>query len=149
MSNRTYRYFAGRPLFAFGHGLSYTAFDYKTLTLSSASAKADESITASVIMSNTGKRDGDEVVQLYATAVKPPVPMPLRQLIGFKRVSLKAGETKTVEIVVPVNQLRRWDEAGKHYLVDPGAYNITVSPASDKPALKATLTVHAQNTHNR
>jgi len=148
MANRTYRYFAGQPLFAFGHGLSYTTFDYKKLTLSSASAKADESITARVTLSNTGKRDGDEVVQVYATAVKAPVPMPLRQLIGFRRVLLKAGETQTVEIVAPVNLLRRWDDAGKRYVVDPGAYNIAVGPASDKPALKSTLTVHAPITHN-
>jgi beta-glucosidase len=75
--------------------------------------------------------------------------VPLRQLIGFKRVSLKAGETKTVEIVVPVNQLRRWDDSQKGYGVDPGAYKITVGPASDKLMLSAPLELHAPTTHNR
>ena len=149
MSNHTYRYFTGKPLFAFGHGLSYTTFEYKALTLSSSSAKADESVTARVTVSNTGKQDGDEVVQVYGAAEKSPVPVPLRQLIGFKRVSLKAGETKTVEIVVPVNQLRRWDDSQTGYGVDPGAYKITVGPASDKLMLSAPLELHAPTTHNR
>jgi beta-glucosidase len=149
MSNRTYRYFNGKPLFAFGHGLSYTTFDYKTLTLSLSSAKPDESVTARVTVSNTGKRDGDEVVQVYAAAEKSSVPMPLRQLVGFKRVSLKAGETKTVEIVVPVNQLRRWNESEKGYSVDPGAYKIAVGPASDQLILSAPLQLHAPTAHNR
>ena len=141
MSNRTYRYFTGKPLYAFGHGLSYMTFDYKKLALSSASAKPGESVTVRVTVENTGKRDGDEVVQIYATEVKPPVPMPLRQLVGFKRVSFKAGEAKTVEIAVPVELLRRWDESGNRYVIDPGGYEIVAGPSSDQPLLKAALNI--------
>ncbi len=141
MANRTYRYFTGKPLFAFGHGLSYTTFAYQKLTLSSPTAKPDETITATVTVSNTGKRDGDEVIQVYAAAERAPVSMPLCQLIGFKRLSLQAGETKTVEIVVPVNLLRRWDDVEKIYVVDPGAYNITVGSASDQRLLNTALRV--------
>ena len=144
MSNRTYRYFTGQPLFAFGHGLSYTTFDYKKMTLSLASAKAGDSVVVNVTVKNSGKRDGDEVVQIYATAEKPPVPMPLRQLIGFKRISLKAGEIKTVQIVVPVNLLRRWDDVDKRYVIDPGAYKLVAGPASDQPLLNAALRVVAK-----
>ncbi len=70
MSNRTYRYFTGKPLYAFGHGLSYTTFDYKNVTLLSASAKPGDRITVNVSVMNTGKRDGDEVIQVYASRLK-------------------------------------------------------------------------------
>jgi len=141
MSNRTYRYFTGQPLYAFGHGLSYTTFDYRKMNLSSKSATASDTITVSVKVTDSGKRDGDEVVQIYATAVNPPVPMPLRQLVGFKRVSFTAGESKTVEIPVPLNLLRHWDDQAHHYVVDPGAYQFTAGPASDQPLLTASLKV--------
>ena len=141
MANRTYRYFTGKPLFAFGHGLSYTTFEYEKLALSSPTAKPGETITASVTVRNSGKRDGDEVVQIYATALKPPVSMPLRQLIGFKRETLKAGETKTIEIAVPVQLLRRWDDVEKRYVVDPGAYRIAAGPASDQTLLDTKLVI--------
>jgi beta-glucosidase len=141
MANRTYRYFSGKPLFAFGHGLSYTSFDYKNISLSTRSAKPDANVTVSVEIKNTGRRDGDEVVQLYATAVKAPVPMPLKQLVGFQRVSLKAGETKTVKFDLPANRLRRWDEIGKRYVVGAGVYKIVAGPASDQPSLSAELDI--------
>jgi beta-glucosidase len=141
MTNRTYRYFTGKPLYAFGHGLSYTTFNYKKLALSSASEKPGETVTVKVKVKNTGKRDGDEVVQIYATAVKPPVPMPLRQLVGFQRVFFKAGETKTVDISVPVNLLRRWNEAENRYVVDPGDYEIVAGTSSDQPLVKAILNI--------
>lgn len=136
MANRTYRYFTGKPLFAFGHGLTDTTFDHQKLTLSSPTAKPDEITTATVTVRNFGKRDSDEVVQLYATAIKPPVPMPLRQLIGFKCETIKAGETKTVEIAVSAQLLRRRDDVGKRSVVDAGAYRIAAGPASDPRAAR-------------
>ncbi|HEY1717223.1 MAG TPA: fibronectin type III-like domain-contianing protein [Verrucomicrobiae bacterium] len=92
-------------------------------------------------VANTGKCDGDEVVQVYATAVNSPVPMPLRQLVGFRRVFFKVAETKTVEISVPVNLLRRWSEAENRYVVDPGTYEIVAGPSSDEPLVKANLNI--------
>ncbi len=141
MSNRTYRYFTGKPLYAFGHGLSYTTFDYAELTLASATAKPGEMVTLRLQVKNTGKYDGDEVVQVYATALNPPVPMPLRQLVGFKRLFFKAGETKTVEIPMPVNLLRRWNESENRYVVDPGGYEIAAGPSSDQALVKTTLNI--------
>ena len=108
MANRTYRYYTGKPLYAFGHGLSYTTFDYKKIVLSDRTVRAGDTVQVSVTVENTGPRDGDEAVQVYATAKKAPVPMPLRQLVGFARVPLKAGETKTVTLAVPIERLRRW-----------------------------------------
>jgi beta-glucosidase len=141
MANRTYRYFTGRPLYAFGHGLSYTKFAYKRVALSATSVQSDEAVTVSVTVKNAGKRAGDEVVQVYATAMNPPVPMPLRQLVGFERVAFKAGETKTVNIVVPAKLLRRWSETDNCYVVDPGVYRLAVGPSSDQPLLQAKLTL--------
>lgn len=141
MENRTYRYFRGEPLFAFGHGLSYTTFGYEKFRLSQTLAKAADTVTAEIELTNTGSRDGDEVVQLYATAINPVVSAPLRQLVGFQRVTLNAGGSKTVRITFPIERLRRWDEGTKRYVVDPGAYKMVVGPASDRPLREAVLTV--------
>ncbi len=141
MANRTYRYYTGKPLYAFGHGLSYTTFAYKKLVLSASTARGDDTLQVTATVTNTGKCDGDEVVQLYASAQKPPVPMPLRQLVGFQRVALRAGETKTVSISVPVARLRRWDDVNHRYVVDPGAWAFDAGPASDQRSLQSVLRV--------
>jgi beta-glucosidase len=131
MKNRTYRYFTGKPLFAFGHGLSYTTFTYGSPFLSSESAKPSETVTVSVEVTNSGKLAGDEVVQVYAHALHPLVPMPIQSLVGFQRITLAPGETKTVSIPVKVTSLRRWDETTNRYVVDSGGYELRVGSASD------------------
>jgi beta-glucosidase len=141
MKNRTYRYFTGKPLFAFGHGLSYSTFKYEHIDLDADKAGAADTVVASVTLENTSARDGDEVVQLYAHAENPPVAMPIQSLVGFRRVTLKAGERRTVEIALPLRRLRRWDDIGKRYVVDPGAYQLRAGPASDVAALTTSLTV--------
>jgi len=141
MAGRTYRYFHGRPLFAFGHGLSYTTFKYEKAELSAPSAGAGDTVVIRVTLKNTGTRAGDEVVQVYAHAAHPPVPMPLQSLVGFQRVPLKAGERRTVEISLPVQRLRRWDDGARRYVVDPGPYELRAGPASDVAALRVPLTV--------
>jgi beta-glucosidase len=140
-ANRTYLHFKGSPLYAFGHGLSYTTFSYEKFSLSKSSARATDTLTARVTVKNSGTRDGDEVIQLYATAQNPPVPMPLRQLVGFARVSLKSGEIKTIDIALPIERLRRWDEAAKRYTIDPITWTLAASSASDKPLLKTDLRI--------
>ena len=140
-ANRTYLHFKGKPLYAFGHGLSYTTFSYEKFTLSASTARTTDTITASVTIKNSGPRDGDEVIQLYATAQNPLVPMPLRQLVGFQRVPLKAGETKTVDIALPIQRLRRWDESRNDYVVDPITWTLAASSASDNPLLKTELRI--------
>jgi beta-glucosidase len=131
MANRTYRYFTGKPLFAFGHGLSYTTFTYDKPVLSKTEATSGEILDLRVPLANSGSIDGDEVVQVYVHAVKPPVPMPLQSLVGFQRVHLRAGETKTVTVPVKVDRFRRWDETNHRYVVDPGVYELRVGAASD------------------
>ncbi len=141
MANRTYRYFPGKPLYAFGHGLSYTNFAYDKAALSASQAGSGEIVKLRVTVKNIGDRAGDEVVQVYAHAVKPPVPMPIQQLVGFQRTPFQAGESRDIEIPIPVNNLRRWDDAKMSYVVDPGAYELRVGPASDHPLQTTVLEV--------
>jgi len=140
MKNRTYRYFTGKPLYAFGHGLSYTQFIYGEQSISSESAKAADTVNVSVNVSNTGKLAGDEVVQVYVHAIHPPVTMPIESLVGFQRITLAPGETKTVSIPVKISSFRRWDEKANRYVIDSGDYELRVGSASDK--IHSTKTLH-------
>jgi beta-glucosidase len=99
---RTYMYFKGKPLFPFGYGLSYTSFKYSGLK---ASRDGDDFVFR-FQLKNTGSRDGEEVVQLYATFQGDDA---ARRLRGFERIALKAGEQQTVEIRVPADDLKLWD----------------------------------------
>jgi beta-glucosidase len=141
MSNRTYRYFTGKPLFAFGHGLSYTKFKYSRAKLDRSEVSGGESVTLSVNVKNTGKRDGDEVVQVYYRHRKSSQPQPQLALCGFAHVGLAAGKTATVSVEIPIERFRYWDAATKKYVVEPGAYDILVGDASDNLAKKLALAV--------
>lgn len=123
MANRTYRYFKGAPLFPFGYGLSYTTFKVGTPTYDAASGK----ITVKVC--NTGKRDGVEIVQAYMRNTADTAG-PLKSLRGFARVSLNAGETKTVEIDFPRKSFEGWDVETNTMRVVPGKYDIMVGTSS-------------------
>lgn len=108
-SNRTYMYFEDTPLYPFGHGLTYTTFDYNNLQLSSDSIAANEQVTVSVDVTNTGSVTSDEVVQLYVRDVQACVKRPNKELLGFKRVSIPTGQTKTVNFTLPASELAYWD----------------------------------------
>ena len=131
MSNRTYRYFAGKPLFAFGHGLSYTSFKYSDAKLAENKISADGKLRLSVGVKNTGKRAGDEVVQVYFRHVNSKVAQPRQALCAFQRVNLAAGKSASVELEIPASQFRYWDVAQKRYVVEPGGYELLVGSASD------------------
>ena len=109
MENRTYRYFKGDPIYPFGYGLSYTTFKYEQVQ---AEANADRTMKVSVMVSNTGKRNGDEVVQLYLSN-KRDFTTPIRALKGFKRIHLKAGETQKVEFTLSPEDLSVTSVAGE------------------------------------
>ncbi len=141
MANRTYRYFSGQPLFAFGHGLSFTTFAYQQMTFSNEAVAVGDTVTLAVKLTNTGKRAGDEVVQIYAHALPPRVAAPRQSLVGFQRVTLQPDETKDVVIPVETARLRRWDEKDNRYVVDPGVYEMRVGSASDDIRLRQTLSV--------
>ena len=127
MAGRTYRYFDGQPLYPFGHGLSYTRFDYANLRVAQAPGG---SLAVTVDVTNAGAREGDEVVQLYATPPAASHPREHRALCGFDRVHLKPGETRTVGITVPASALRRWSDADKAYVTPSGEWTIGAGASS-------------------
>jgi beta-glucosidase len=144
MSNRTYRYFSGKPLYAFGHGLSYTQFDYKSGKLESKKIAANDMAKVSFTVKNSGKRDGDDVAQVYYRHVNSAVPQPKLALCGFTRVHLKSGESTEVTVEIPAARLRYWDTKKKQYVVEPGDYEFLVGTASDDIRLKLPMTITAQ-----
>ncbi|HWH77622.1 MAG TPA: fibronectin type III-like domain-contianing protein, partial [Candidatus Binatus sp.] len=90
---------------------------------------------------NAGRRDGDDVVQVYYRHVKSTVPQPLKSLCGFARVSLKKGESRRVTVEVPAERLRYWDTAKKQYTVEPGQYELLIGAASDDIRLTLPMTI--------
>jgi len=111
MENRTYRYFKGEPLYEFGYGLSYTTFKYDQLKMA-ATSDIGTNIPVSVRVTNTGKMDGEEVVQLYVSYPNSTKKTPIRALKGFKRISLKIGESKMLQFVLHPEDLSIIDENG-------------------------------------
>jgi beta-glucosidase len=141
MSNRTYRYFTGRALFAFGHGLSYTRFDYKQAKLDHSSVNPGVTVKLAFTLKNSGKSDGDEVAQVYFRHRHSAVPQPKLALCGFERVHLARGEMKSVTVEIPVQRLRYWDETAKRYVVEAGDYEFLVGAASDDVRLHLPLKI--------
>ncbi len=123
-SGHTYRFFKGQPLYAFGHGLSYTTFTYANLKVKAA---GPDTLTVTVDVTNAGRRDGEEVVQLYGV---PPAARENQSLCGFARVALKAGEKKTVTLTVSAVALRRWSTAKDDYEIPAGEWTIRAGASS-------------------
>ncbi len=124
MNGKTYRFFTGEPLYPFGYGLSYTSFSYSNLTIPQR-AVAGEKIKVSVKVTNTGNRDGEEVVQLYLTDVKASTPRPIRQLEGFERIFLKKGESRVVEFTLEPRQFSIINSRNIR-VIEPGYFTISV-----------------------
>jgi beta-glucosidase len=135
----TYMYFDGKPAYAFGHGLSYTSFDYGSVKLSSNQIASDGQVTVQTEIKNTGQRAGEEVVQLYVHQAGEK--RPREQLAGFARISLKAGETRTVSFALPAEQLAYWDSDQEMFVVKPGEVDVMVGSASDDIRQKAQFQV--------
>jgi len=142
MANRTYRYFSGKPLYAFGYGLSYTKFDYANAQFDANSYSADKMIKLSFDVTNSGKRDGDEVAQVYYRPVKSAAGSRVKQaLCGFARVHVPAGKSQQVQVEIPVQRFRVWSTDQKKYVVEPGIYELTIGGSSDNVRLKQMVEV--------
>jgi len=137
----TYMYFKGEPLYPFGYGLSYTTFKFSNLRTSSQRLVKDGTVTASVDVTNSGSRAGDQVVQLYAEHLHSAVTRPREELEGFKRVSLDPGQTKTVSIELPASRLAYWDEHAQAFRVESEPVSLMVGDSSADIALKTTIQV--------
>ena len=120
-----------RPLFAFGHGLSYTEFEYGEPYLDSSVMTADGTVTVSVEVTNTGGRAGQEVVQMYIGDRKSSLPRPLKELKGFCKVSLAPGESKVVSFVIDREALSFFDPDRHEWVAEPGRFDVYLASASD------------------
>jgi beta-glucosidase len=142
MNARTYRYFKGTPLFPFGYGLSYTAFSYTGLMLPKIPIKAGDPLIMEVTVTNTGKRDGDEVAQVYLSF--PNVAgAPLRALRAFKRIHLKAGAAQKLRFELNERDLSMVSEVGEPIIAE-GQYSVSVGggqPDTGAPAIAGKFQV--------
>ncbi len=128
-----YRWYDARDLpvaFPFGHGLSYTTFDYRNAHASQTSFAASDGITVAVDVLNTGSRSGSEVVQLYVHDVTATVRRPDRELKGFAKVSLEPGEARTVHIELDRRAFAYWDPKRGDWLVEPGDFDLMLGSSS-------------------
>lgn len=133
----TYLYFRGKPLYAFGYGLSYTTFAYSNLTVKQENGE----VIATVNVQNTGALDGDEVVQLYMSLPGSLRVRPIHALKAFKRVHIKASETVTVTLNFKIDDLAVWCNGRKIYTVESGVYKMEVGAASDDIRLTAGVEI--------
>ena len=141
-----YRWFDSQgltPEFAFGHGLSYTTFEYRRLRVTPTVAAPGKAIMIEADIVNTGARQGGEVAQLYLSSTHPGsgVPMPVKQLRGFSKVSLDPGEIATVKFTLMPEELYIYDVDRRRYTVLPGTYTVRVGGSSDRLPLKADFVI--------
>jgi len=129
MDGRTYRYMTAEPLFPFGFGLSYSQFEYADLALEKTEIGAGESLTFSVVVKNVGKREAAEVAQYYVSDLAASTKVPLHHLVGFERVVLNAGESKTLQFTLTPEMLSFFDDQGKLTL-ESGAFRLEVGGCS-------------------
>ena len=133
-----YRVTSSKPLWQFGEGLSYTQYEYSDVILSSETMKADGSVEASVTVTNTGDRAGEEIVQLYIRDMVAQVARPLKELKDFARVSLEPGESTTVKFVITPDKLAFCGQDMKH-IVEPGEFNVMIGPSSKDECLRTRM----------
>jgi beta-glucosidase len=137
---RTYMYFEGKTIYPFGFGLSYTNFTYSNIKLDRSEIQRGDTITVKLDVQNSGKFDGDEVVQLYIQQKSATVKLPQKQLKAFQRISLKKDETKTVSFQLCRKDLSFWNEKNE-FVMEPGEIQILIGASSEDIRLKAKITI--------
>lgn len=130
-----------QPLYAFGHGLSYTSFEYRNLKVSPDAIRVEGRVTVEFNVTNTGPVAGAEVAELYVHQEKASVPRPAKELKGFSKITLQPGETRTVRIRVTGRDLGFWDVQQHGWKTEADEYRILVGPASDRIALQGSFRV--------
>jgi beta-glucosidase len=143
-SDRTYQYFQGDPLYAFGHGLSYTTFRYSDLRLDRDTVRPNGTVEVSVRVTNTGKRAGDEVVQLYTHQQTSRDKLPKAQLRAFQRVHLEAGQSRTVRLTLAASDLAHWDVTRSRWVVESSTQDIMVGASAADIRQHTTLRVDGE-----
>jgi len=129
------------PLFAFGYGLSYTTFKYANLRTSANQLHANGAIDVSFTVENTGKRAGDEVVQMYVKYLRSTIRRPQKELKGFKRITVNAGQRKNITLTLKAEQLGYWNVAEHRFVVEPGEVQVLIGSSSAEAKLTKTIQV--------
>ena len=138
----TYRYYNGDALYPFGHGLSYTKFEYSDLKTNKTIFKDSDQVFVTANIKNIGDLDGEEVVQLYIKDIKSTTWQPLKQLKGFKRISIDSGEKKIVQFELNISKdLSYFDAVKQSYVVEPGDFEIQIGTSSENILLKKIISV--------
>jgi len=137
----TYQYFKGVPLYAFGHGLSYTRFQYSHIALSAPSVPTNGQVQVSFDIANVGQRAGSDVAQLYSHQEASVTYQPIQTLRAFARVTLAPGEIRHVSFTLPASQLAYYSLIKKGFTVEPGLFDLMIGSASDDIRLRAHLRV--------
>lgn len=148
MKNRTYRYSKEVPLYPFGFGLSYTQFEYRNLLLNKKVITLEDSLQATFDLKNVGEVFGDEVVQVYLSALEATEAVPKHSLIDFVRISLKQGETKSISFTITPENMSYYGSCGSNHIY-PGRYRVEIggcSPGKRGQQLGAPIPVHAEFT---
>jgi beta-glucosidase len=135
MDGRTYRYYEGEPLYPFGFGLSYTAFEYKNLK----QTVIDNQISLQFELKNAGEMAGEEVVQVYVRKIDPQFWRPIKQLVGYQRVSLQQNEESKISIDIDKKQLQYWDVNMQQYKVESGKYEFQIGSSSEDIRIKESI----------
>ena len=141
MAGRTYRFFTGKPLYAFGYGLSYTKFKYSHLTTSAKTLAASDSLSVAVDVKNDGKVRGDEVVQLYVRHEGSRVPRPRLDLRGYRRITLDPGQSRRVSFTLSGASLAWWDSTAQRWTVEQDRVRLQVGGSSDADRAHTTISV--------
>ena len=147
-NGRTYWYFNKDVSYEFGYGLSYTTFEYSNYKISKSSITPNDKVTVSVDVKNTGKADGDEIVQVYLRTPDSPASLerPIKRLKGFQRVTIAAGQTKNVAIDIDCSDLWFWDSTKGRITFDPGKYVFEIGASSKD--IKGTVDATMSGTYN-
>jgi len=142
MEGKTYRYFRGEPLYPFGHGLSFTRFQYTDLKVSPSKIRGKASIGVTFKVTNTGNCRGEEVVQVYVRDVESSPPMPVKQLRAFQRIAFGPGEVRQIRMTLCTEEdLSSYDAGTKAFAVAPGQFEIQVGASSQDIRLRHVITV--------
>ncbi|CAM4261809.1 glycoside hydrolase family 3 C-terminal domain-containing protein [Saccharibacillus endophyticus] len=140
-SGQTYQYFEGDVLYPFGHGLTYGSFDYGAPTLEQESVAAEDTIRVTFELTNKGRIDSEEVPQLYVRAEASSVKRPLKQLKGFERIRVPAGQSVTVAFELPVRELAFWDVSRDRFCIESGVYALLIGSSSSDIRVQTAVTV--------
>lgn len=130
-----------KPLFSFGHGLSYTQFEYGRVSIDKKVMTTDETIKVSIPIKNIGNRDGAEIVQLYITDKQSSLPRPIKELKDFEKIFLKAGEEKTADFTITKDQLQFYDDRRQDWIVESGDFDVLIGASSTDIKQKISFTL--------